>query len=176
MAILILKIRSMARANTDWERLPLEIRDIIISEVLKSSIPTPGANRDSFAAYVQILINLSTLSRTFRTTEFARGLARIINQLVHQYITVLKTVCRVQRAIVVEKANLDAASSDQQWLIIAGRGNHIVTILKDDLLPLVNHIGKCLKYSGRVLKNSAKTTQVSLILKWPDLREEPEYR
>lgn len=155
--------RAWKRKQLSWSRLPIELQDQVIRNVLEDTLPVPD-DPDSFAHFTRQLRNLASISHSFGSSNLLGPVSQIVRSLRSIAQPLMKSMQDLSAAgDQALSETRDLALDDMQALrdhIL--RADMLVTLGKE-LRFLYRHIDRCVEiiYHEMLVK---RPLQVSLWL------------
>lgn len=132
--------------ETRWKHLPLEIRRIIIREVLDSSVPIPIDGKRGFQACQQQLKTLLLISRSFTSDDVVEPLSRLIHVLIDLYESVARSQVVLIQTCDDEQRKSQLACDIHDFALVyhhSGRVRTLLDVYKQDVEPIRVHLLAC---------------------------------
>lgn len=130
--------RAASLGNMRWTRLPLETRQIIVKEVLESSVPIPLDGEQGFQAFRRHLGRTLLINRSFTSDEVLQALKWLVATVFKLLMTILAAYDQVQQAILDELTQIESHSNflGSRW----ARLERLADVLKNTLGPIKLHL------------------------------------
>lgn len=136
------RTRAVSKANTSWTRLPLEIRNMVIKEMLESSLPVPLDGEHGFAKFRKHLCGVLLISQSFTLNEVMPALSQLCSDILDLWETVVNT--QTQMMLVCGELWKNHHSGG----VVSSQYHHsryefLVNILANTVAPIGRHLQMC---------------------------------